>query len=76
MKELRLKSKNQRLPAKYVNSVAQTNDQMQEKDFDDYFVLDANNIFDRLEELNDIRDKIIEDEDGEIFKVMATNIGL
>ena len=61
MKELRLKSKNQRLPAKYVNSVAQTNDQMQEKDFDDYFVLDAKNIFDRLEELNEIRDKIIED---------------
>ena len=58
---MRLKSKNQRLPAKYVNSVAQTNDQMQEKDFDDYFVLDAKNIFDRLEELNEIRDKIIED---------------
>ena len=48
MKELRLKSKNQRLPAKFVNSVAQTNDQMEEKDFDDYFVQDAKNIFDRI----------------------------
>jgi replication initiation and membrane attachment protein DnaB len=38
MKENRLKSKNQRLPAKFVNSVAQTNDDMKEKDFDDYFV--------------------------------------
>ena len=34
MKELRLKTKNQRIPAKYISSVAQTNDQMQEKDFD------------------------------------------
>jgi hypothetical protein len=33
MKENRLKSKNQRLPAKFVDSVAQTNDEMKEKDF-------------------------------------------
>ena len=64
MKELRLKSKNQRLPAKFVSSVAQTNDQMQEKDFDEYFVQDAKNIFDKLEGLSDIRDRIIEEEDG------------
>ena len=64
MKELRLKSKNQRLPAKFVSSVAQTNDQMQEKDFDQYFVQDAKNIFDKLEGLSQIRDRIIEEEDG------------
>jgi hypothetical protein len=38
MKENRLKSKNQRLPAKFISSMAQTNDEMQEKDFEDYFV--------------------------------------
>ncbi len=76
MKENRLKSKNQRLPAKFVSNVAQTNDDMKEKDFDDYFVQDANDVFDRLKQLNDIRDKIIEREDGETFNVMATNIGL
>ncbi len=33
MKENRLKSKNQRLPAKFLDSEAQTNDKMKEKDF-------------------------------------------
>lgn len=76
MKENRLKSKNQRLPAKFVSSVAQTNDEMKEKDFEEYFVQDAKNIFNRLKQLNDIRDRIIEEEEGEVFNVMATNIGL
>jgi hypothetical protein len=76
MKENRLKSKNQRLPAKFVSNVAQTNDDMKEKDFDDYFVQDANDIFDRLKQLNEIRDKIIRQEEGETFNVMATNVGL
>ena len=76
MKENRLKSKNQRLPAKFVSSLAQTNDQMQEKDFDDYFTEDATSIFDRLHQLNLIRDRIVEEEEGETFSVMATNIGL
>ena len=76
MKENRLKSKNQRLPAKFVSNVAQTNDDMKEKDFDDYFLHDANDIFDRLQQLNHIRDRIIREEDGETFTVMATNIGL
>lgn len=64
MKENRLKSKNQRMPAKFISSVAQTNDQMQEKDFQDYFVEDASSIFSRLEELNAIRDRIVEEEEG------------
>jgi hypothetical protein len=76
MKENRLKSKNQRLPAKFVSNVAQTNDDMKEKDFDDYFVQDANDIFDRLKQLNHIRDRIIREEEGETFTVMASNIGL
>jgi hypothetical protein len=76
MKENRLKSKNQRLPAKFISSVAQTNDEMKEKDFEEYFVQDAKNIFNRLKQLNDIRDRIIEEEEGEVFNVMATNIGL
>lgn len=76
MKENRLKSKNQRLPAKFISSVAQTNDEMKEKDFEDYFVQDAKDIFDRLKQLNDIRDKIIENEEGEVFNIMATNVGL
>ena len=76
MKELRLKTKNQRIPAKYISSVAQTNDQMQEKDFDQYFVEDAKNIFDRLKFLNLVRDRIVEEEDGEAFDVMAKNVGL
>lgn len=76
MKENRLKSKNQRLPAKFVSNVAQTNDDMKEKDFDNYFLHDANDIFDRLQQLNHIRDRIIREEDGETFTVMATNIGL
>jgi hypothetical protein len=76
MKENRLKSKNQRLPAKFVSNVAQTNDDMKEKDFDDYFVQDANDIFDRLKQLNETRDKIIEQEEGETFNVMTANIGL
>jgi hypothetical protein len=76
MKESRLKSKNQRLPAKFVSNVAQTNDDMKEKDFDDYFVQDANDIFDRLKQLNEVRDRIIDAEEGETFNVMATNIGL
>lgn len=49
---------------------------MKEKDFDDYFVQDATDIYDRLKQLNEIRDKIIQQEEGETFKVMATNIGL
>ena len=61
MKQNRLKSKNQRLPAKFSDNVAQTNDQMKEKDFEDYFVQDAKNIFDRLTQLNVIRDRIVED---------------
>ena len=76
MKELRLKTKNQRIPAKYISSVAQTNDQMQEKDFNQYFVEDAKNIFDRLKFLNLVRDRIVEEEDGEAFDVMAKNVGL
>lgn len=76
MKELKLKSKNQRLPAKYTDNVAQTIDQMKEKDFEDYFVEDAKNIFDRLVQLNAIRDRIVEEEDGRDFGTMATNIGL
>ena len=75
MKELRLKSKSQRLPVKFVNSLAQTNDQMEERDFDEYFVEDAKNIFARLTELNRVRDRVIEEEDGEQFRVMAVNIG-
>jgi hypothetical protein len=59
-----------------VNSVAQTNEMMQEKDFDDYFVQDAKNIFERLTHLNKIRDQIVEEEDSPTFSVMATNIGL
>jgi hypothetical protein len=76
MKENRLKSKNQRLPAKFVSSLAQTNDHMQEKDFDDYFIQDASSIFDRLQFLNAIRDRIVDEETGETFSVMATNIGV
>jgi len=76
MKENRLKSKNQRLPAKFISSVAQTNDQMEEKDFEDYFVEDAESIYDRLEQLNSIRDRIVDEEEGETFSVMATNIGI
>ena len=76
MKENRLKSKNQRLPAKFISSVAQTNDEMKEKDFEDYFVQDAKDIFNRLKQLNDVRDKIIENEEGETFNIMATNVGL
>lgn len=49
---------------------------MKEKDFDDYFVQDANDIFDRIKQLNDIRDRVIDREEGETFNVMATNIGL
>lgn len=75
MKENKLKSKNQRLPAKFTENVAQTNDQMQEKDFEDYFVQDAKNIFTRLQKLNEVRDRIINDEQ-QTFNVMATNIGL
>ena len=73
MKDNRLKSKNQRLPAKFVSNVAQTNDDMKEKDFNDYFVQDANDIFDRLQQLNLIRDRIIQEEEAETFTVMATN---
>jgi hypothetical protein len=39
-------------------------------------VQDAKDIYDRLKHLNEIRDKVIENEDGETFNVMATNIGL
>ena len=49
---------------------------MKEKDFEDYFVQDAKDIFDHIQQLNDIRDKIIENEEGETFNVMATNVGL
>lgn len=62
MKENRLKSKNQRLPAKFLSTLAQTNDDMKEKDFDDYFIQDANDIFDRLKQLNEVRDRVIENE--------------
>lgn len=75
MKENQLKAKTQRIPIKYVPMVAQTNDQMQEKDFEEYFVEDATDIFNRLKKLNEIRDRIIEEEEGETFRVMATNIG-
>lgn len=34
MKENRLKSKNQRIPVKYVHNEAQTNNNMEEKNFD------------------------------------------
>lgn len=37
---------------------------------------DAKDIFDRLKQLNDIRDSLIENEDGQNFNVMITNIGL
>lgn len=49
---------------------------MQEKDFDDYFVQDAKNIFDRLVQLNAMRDRIVEEEEGHTFSVMATNVCL
>lgn len=48
MKENRLKSKNQRIPVKYDSHEAQTNNNMQEKTFDEYFVQDAKDIFNRL----------------------------
>ncbi len=51
------------MPIKFASTVAQTNDQMKEKDFEDYFVQNAKDIFDRLKQLNDIRDRIIENED-------------
>ncbi len=59
MKENRLKSKNQRLPLKFASTVAQTNEEMKEKDFEDYFVQNAKDIFDRLKQLNEIREVII-----------------
>ena len=59
MRENRLKAKNQRIPIKFVSTKAQTNDEMQEKDFEQYFVEDANNIFNQLKKLNNIRDKIV-----------------
>ena len=34
---------------------------MKEKDFDNYFVQDAKNIFEKIKKLNDMRDKIVEE---------------
>jgi hypothetical protein len=39
-------------------------------------VQDAKDIFDRLQQLNDIRDSLIQNENGQNFNVMITNIGL
>lgn len=64
------------MPAKFISSITQTNDIMQEKDFDEYFVQDAKNIFDRLTQLNAMRDRIVDQEDGQTFSVMATNVCL
>jgi hypothetical protein len=36
-----MKSKNARIPAKFVSTLAQTSDKMVEKDFSDYFLLDV-----------------------------------
>lgn len=64
------------MPVKFADTLAQTNDVMEEKDFDEYFVRDAKNIFDRLLLLNQMRDRIVDEEEGETFSVMATNVCL
>lgn len=53
--EMKMKAKSQRIPMKYVDSEVQTIRILDQKEFDDYFKEDALQLFQKIQNLSQIR---------------------
>jgi hypothetical protein len=57
---MKMKDKTQKIAIKYNENTTQTNDELEDQSFDSYFEESVKSLMIRLEDLNKIRDSVME----------------
>jgi hypothetical protein len=57
---MKMKDKTQKIAIKYNKNTTQTNDELEDQSFDSYFEESVKSLMIRLEDLNKIRDSVME----------------
>jgi hypothetical protein len=60
MRSMKMKDKTQKIAIKYNENTTQTNDELEDQSFDSYFEESVKSLMIRLEDLNKIRDSVME----------------
>lgn len=73
---MKMKDKTQRIAIKYAKNTTQTIDNLEDQSFDSYFEESIKSLLIRLEELNKMRDTIMDKKEQEATKkTMLINVG-